>query len=170
MIVRRHCLTLLASLSLGLLAPLLVRADIVHLKDGGKVEGSIRKTDDGYDVTLPNGTVRKVTLAEVKSVELKTSTATDEVQRRFESLKRSTDNLSDPKVAVGRYKDFIAKAPPDSPAVADAKREMAVWQERLDKKMTKPGDRWVTPADLGKIQEESLAEAIQARRLLHRGS
>src|SRR3954469_14846627 len=134
-------LSILASLSLGLLAPMSSRADVVHLKDGGTVEGSIRKTGDGYDVTLPNGKIRKIAPSEVKSVELKTSAAPDEVQRRFDTLKRSTDNATDPRVAVGRYKDFIAKTPADSPAVADAKRELALWQDRVDKKMVKVGDR-----------------------------
>jgi tetratricopeptide (TPR) repeat protein len=163
-------LTVLASLSLGLLAaPIPAFADIVHLKSGGKLEGSIKKTEDGYDVTLPNGTVRKVSPAEVKSVELKTSAAPDEVQRRFDSLKRSTDNVSDPKIAVVRYKDFIAKTPADVPSVADAKRELALWQDRLDKKRVKVGDRWLTASEVGKIQEESLAAAIHARRLLRQG-
>src|SRR3954469_25131483 len=137
-------LTVLAFLSLGFLAPTLAAsADVVHLKDGGKVEGSIRKTEDGYDVTFPSGKVRKASPSEGKSVELKTSAAPDEVQRRFESLKRSTDNVTDPKIAVSRYKDFIAKAPPDSTAVADAKRELALWQDRVDKKTVKVGDRWL---------------------------
>src|SRR4051794_15354387 len=100
-VCRWRRLAVLAFLSLGFVAPLAVRADIIHLKDGSKVEGSIKKTVDGYDVTLPNGKIRKVTPSEVQSVELKTAPVADDVQRRFDSLKRSTDNLSDAKVAIG---------------------------------------------------------------------
>ena len=35
--------------------------------------------------------------------------------------------------------------------------------------MVKTADKWVTPAELGVIQEESLAAAIHARQLLRQG-
>ena len=143
-------------------------ADIIHLKDGTKVEGDLKKTDDGYVVTAADGTVTTVMLAQVKRIELKTPPGADEPQRRLESLRRSLENVTDPKLAISRYKEFVAKYPNTAQAL-EAGDELKVWQDRKDRNLTKAGDRWVTPQELGAIQQESLAEAIAARRLMKQG-
>lgn len=160
-------LSLLASLFIAIPSATAL-GDIVHLKDGTKVEGSLKKTDEGYDVVAPDGTITKISSGQVRSVELKSTITPDDAQRRLDSLRRSVAHLSDLKIIISRFKDFIAKHR-DTPAAEEAKKDLAQWQSRLEQGMAKSGDQWVTPEELGAIQEQSLAAAIHARRLLKQG-
>ncbi len=164
-----------AFLAAGLLAPLVAApapaaADVLVRRDGTQLEGDVKKSPDGsgYDVRAADGTVTRVPRSEVKGVELKTPVTPDDAQRRLASLRRSSDNVPDPKTAVARFKEFAAKYA-GTPAAEESKTDLAMWQDRVERGMTKSGDRWVTPAELGAIQEESLAAAIHARRLLKQG-
>ncbi|HZN64471.1 MAG TPA: hypothetical protein VFB66_04165, partial [Tepidisphaeraceae bacterium] len=84
-----------------------LRADVVILNDGTRIEGEIQRTEDGYDVVTRGGKVVKVTTAQVKSVEVKTPPTADEARRRLESLRRSSENMTDPKAVIARYTEFL---------------------------------------------------------------
>ena len=142
--------------------------DVVHLNDGSKVEGDVKKTDDGYDVVGADGKRTQVPRTSVKRIELKPRVTPDNARRRLDSLRRSTASLADPKLVITRYKDFLKKFA-GTPQAAEAQKDMAVWQERVDKRMVKAGDKWVTAEELGALQQESLGSAIHARRLIKQG-
>ena len=58
------------------------RGDVVVLKDGSRVEGSLERNEDGYDVTTADGKVRKLTTAQIKSIEVKPQSTPDDAKRR----------------------------------------------------------------------------------------
>ena len=52
---------------------------------------------------------------------------------------------------------------------ADARQDLATWQERRDQGLVKFGSRWVKPAERAKLQEAALQQATAARRALEAG-
>src|SRR3954465_13471112 len=146
---------LTVALALALAAPAL--ADIVHLKDGSSVEGTVRRTRDGYVVTDSAGKTTTVPADDVKSFELKNaSTTANGAEDRLASLQRAVTNLDDLKTIIDRYKTFIA-ATRGTPAGNEAEKDLAQWQDRLDKKMVKAGKEWVTPEQLTTLQASAKA-------------
>src|SRR4051812_16150371 len=83
------------------------RGDVVVLKDGTRVEGSLERNNDGYDVTTADGKVRKLTTAQIKSIEVKPQATPDDAKRRLDSLRRAAENMADPKLAIARYNEFL---------------------------------------------------------------
>ena len=83
------------------------RGDVVVLKDGTRVEGSLERSDAGYDITTADGKVRKLTTAQIKSIEVKPQATPDDARRRLDSLRRSAENMTDPKLAIARYNEFL---------------------------------------------------------------
>jgi len=144
-----------------------LRADVVILNDGTRIEGEIQRTEDGYDVVTRGGKVVKVTTAQVKSVEVKTPPTADEARRRLESLRRSSENMTDPKAVIARYTEFLRQFG-DSDVAGEASRDLAEWEDRLERHMTKAGGKWVTTEELGRLQEESQTFAVKARDLVAR--
>ena len=70
--------------------PLLWAANVrLYLKDGNKIEGDIKKTEDGYTVTDGAGKVTKVPQDKVKSIAVTPAGATpDAMMSRLSSLRR----------------------------------------------------------------------------------
>ena len=52
--------------------------------------------------------------------------------------------MSDPAQAVGRYQQYLATLKADDPNLAPAKLDLATWQDRVDRKLVKLGNDWVT--------------------------
>ena len=153
--------------ALALVTPAL--GDIVHLNDGTSVEGSVRRTRDGYIVTEASGKTTTIPADAVKSFELKSSAPTaGGAEDRLASLKRAVGNLDDLKQIIDRYKAFIAQAK-GTPAGNEAEKELAQWQDRLDKKMVKAGKEWVTPEQLASLQVGAKAAAEKAVPLIAAG-
>jgi hypothetical protein len=75
-------------------------------------------------------------------------------------LRRSVENLGDPNQAVQRYQSFISQNP-GTPAAKAAQEDLAQWQERASKGMTKVADRWVTRQQLAELQTSGNAAAQQ---------
>jgi Tfp pilus assembly protein PilF len=126
-------------------------ADVVHLKDGTSVEGSIKVTRDGYVVTDSSGKTITVPADSVKSFEIKKTVGSQSSQENLESLRRSVANLDDLKQIVSRYKGFVAQNA-GTPAGGEAQKDLAQWQDRLDKGMVKAGRDWVTPDQFATMQ------------------
>jgi tetratricopeptide (TPR) repeat protein len=163
--------------TLGLLGLLVLalasfgRADVVHLKDGSQLTGDVKRGPGGYTVRLPNGTTRLVPTSQVKALELGAASqpaSLDASQRNLASLRRSVENLDDPRRAIEKYQRFIDTAT-NSPVEVEARKDLATWQERAEKGLVKVGDRWVTPAERTLMRERALSEASAARRLLRQG-
>jgi tetratricopeptide (TPR) repeat protein len=142
--------------------------DVVVLKDGTRLEGSMSRTADGYDVTTADGKVRRLTAAQIKSVEVKPQLTPDDAKRRLDSLRRATENMADIRLVLSRYNEFLRQFG-NSPQAAEARKDVADWQDRLDRHMTKVGGKWVTPEELGSLRERSQEQAIKARDLVAQG-
>ena len=148
----------------------LALADIVYLKDGTKLEGDVKHSDDGWTVRS-KGTVVKVQPDQVQSIELTPTTgpaAGAVATERLASLRRSVENESDLKQIIARYQRFIDQNA-DQTAGADAKKDLLVWQDRSDRNMVKVGSRWILAADRAKLVGEAADLADRARQLLKQG-
>src|SRR2546423_778221 len=78
--------------------------EVVKLKDGTAVEGTVKRTSDGYDVTDSAGKVIHVDADNVKGIELSGKvTGVVEAESRLASLRRSVENLGDIKAIIERY-------------------------------------------------------------------
>ena len=157
------------ALAVALAAAAPALGDIVHLKDGSSVEGTVRRTREGYVVTDPTGKVTTVPTDAVQSFELKNSSPTaNDAEDRLASLRRAVGNLDDIKQIIERYKAFVA-ATKGTPAAAEAEKELAQWQDRQDRKMVKAGKEWVTPEQLATLQAGAKAAAAKAVPLISAG-
>lgn len=142
-----------------LAAPLF--GDIVTLNDGTTIVGHVKRTPDGYVITDASGKERVVAASDVQSVELKKSPETPAAaEQSLASLRRSVENLTDPNQAVQRYQSFIAQNP-GTPAAKTAQGDLAQWQDRASKGLTKVGDKWVTRQQFAELQASGNAAAQQ---------
>src|SRR5436190_4220503 len=126
------------------------RADVVVLKDGTRIEGDLERTDEGYNVSTADGRSLKVKSTQIKSVEVKAAPTAEDAQRRLESVRRSAENMSDLKLIISRYNDFLRRYG-SGPQAEAARKDLAGWEDKLEKHMTKAGGKWVTPEELGSL-------------------
>lgn len=155
------------ALMLAALAPS-APADVIHLKDGSKLEGDITKTADGWTVRDASGKVTNLKADQVKSLEARREVTTDAVAARLASLRRSAESMDDPAKAVERYQAFI-KQHAGTPVAEEAINDLKVWEDRIAQGITKVGDRWLSPAEREEARQEALEAAAQARELLAQG-
>lgn len=146
-----------------------VSGEILHLNDGTKVEGVVKRNGDGYDVTDASGKLIHVAAEDVKRIEIGSKVAgVVETESRLQSLRRSVENLSDIKAIIDRYTRFIDQNK-DSPITKEAELDLAAWRDRRDKGMVKVGPRWVTTAERDVLKEKGVITAGLARRLMLQG-
>jgi tetratricopeptide (TPR) repeat protein len=140
--------------------------DVVRLKDGTSITGDIKKAADGWFVTDAHGKVTHVSADSVQALELAPRGAPKDVATsRLISLRHSVEALGDLKQIIDRYQKFIDQNKA-FPAADDARKDLAVWKDRLARGMVKVGANWVTPEQRSTLQEKALLEADQARELL----
>jgi tetratricopeptide (TPR) repeat protein len=168
--MRRRALLALCGLTLLTpLKPATLRADVIYLKDGTRIEGEIvRKSDAGWDVKGPDGTITTVPSGRVRSFEAKRGNAADDPAERLASLRRSAGGQADIPKILERYKTFIEQYA-GTPIVEEAKRDVKQWEERLAKGMVKVGDRWVTREEQATLRAKGVEQAVAARKLLLQG-
>src|SRR5678816_1622931 len=87
------------------------RADVVILTDGKRLEGDLERTGDGYNVTTADGKTTKVTASQIKSVEIKPQAGPEDARKRLESLRKSAEKMTDLKVIIARYNDYLTRFP-----------------------------------------------------------
>jgi Tfp pilus assembly protein PilF len=164
--IRLHTVVFLLSATLSVR---MVSADVVHLKDGTKIEGSVHHSDDGWVVRAGAKTIH-VHAQDVESIEL-TPTTNPSPQRAGEylaSLRRSVEGLSDLNEIIGRFQRFVDTSN-DPSATADAKKDLVIWQDRAYQKMVKVGSKWVTPAQRDSLVDQAGANADLARQYMKQG-
>jgi tetratricopeptide (TPR) repeat protein len=144
-------------------------ADVLHLKDGGNLDGTLKHTDDGWTVTKDGKSVHVLT-EQVESIELTSNGASTPkaAMQRLDSLRRSVDGLTDLNDIIARFQRFVDQNT-DPVSTAEAKKDLAIWQDRLKQKMTKVGTKWVTAEDRAKLVEQAGANAETARQLMKQG-
>lgn len=161
---------LLAALALGLaLAPAAAAlADVVHLKDGTELKGTIKRNGagNGWVVTDAAGKFVVVTDDQVQRVEKVGNLSKDDIARSaLISVRRNLDTLNDPKVVLDRLRKFTDDHAGTVPAHEVAK-ELPQWQERIDKGMTRVGARWVSADEMGQLLSQTTGLLEQARALI----
>ena len=139
------------------------RGDIVHLKEGGKMEGLLVREGAGWVVIEGAGKRTFVGDDQVKSIEKTSSLSPAELsESRLGTLRRSVDNLSDLDQIVERYSRFIEENK-GQPAADEAKKDLDAWREKQNKGMVKVGSSWVTTEERQKMLEESAKLVDEAR-------
>ncbi|HEX8521940.1 MAG TPA: hypothetical protein VF669_06760 [Tepidisphaeraceae bacterium] len=144
-------------------------ADLIHLKDGTTIEGIAKKSTGGFTVTTSDGKTMTIASDAVRSISLvgreTPASASDD---RLGSLRRASENLSDPKQVVQRYQNFIAQNR-GSTAADEASKDLAVWQDRADRRLVKVGSQWVTPQERDTLKERLVGDIDNIRNLIKNG-
>jgi tetratricopeptide (TPR) repeat protein len=141
-------------------------ADIVHLKDGGKIVGAVKRTSGGYSVTDDKGNTTIVMDDQVVSVEKVGTMTKDELAASaLGALRRQVDALADVRQIITRFDSFIQQHK-GTPAADDAARELTTWRDRQAKGMVKIGSRWVTAQEQIELFRKTLGLIEQARSLV----
>ena len=159
---------------LFLLTPLLLAsiasADIVlTLTDGSSVQGSFTHDADGYHVTKADGTQQLVPDSLVRGMKpISGSAPAASGNAGLDSLRRAASNIDDLSLIIKRYNAFIAKNA-TSPSRADAEKDLALWQDRADKKMVRVGGNWVTPAEFDKLKSVAMETAQRVAPMISAG-
>jgi Flp pilus assembly protein TadD len=156
-------------LLVGLLFSTMALGDAVILKDGSRLEGTLKKTDTGWQVTSADGKVTNVAAANVKSIELGSrGTEKPNSQAGLASLRRSVEALPEIDQILERYERFIANTK-DPAIIAEAQKDVATWQDRKARGLVKQGGNWVTAEEAQRIRESAISAAAAARDLLRQG-
>jgi len=94
---------------------------------------------------------------------------TDDVAlARLTSLRRSVESLSDPRVVVDRYRQYL-ELNDGTPAAEQAREDLKLWQERADRGLRKHGDRWLAPEEFEQVTLSQTRAALEARALIKAG-
>ncbi|HEX4125805.1 MAG TPA: hypothetical protein VHY37_13850 [Tepidisphaeraceae bacterium] len=157
-----------AAMLFGVVASPAAWGDVVHLTDGSSISGDLKKTDDGWIVTPPGGKPVLITADRVESIELRPSDTPVAAEDRLVSLRHAMANVSDIKVIIARYQEFIAQNPETKVAV-DAENDLADWRDREARGLVKVGSDWVTPQEKADIDRKSNLVAEDVRVLLING-
>jgi tetratricopeptide (TPR) repeat protein len=160
-----RCTILLAVLFL--VSPAL--ADILHLTDGSKLEGTLKREKGGWSVTDANGKTTIVADEKIESVQkVGNLTPADVATSKVASQRRAVEALTDINVVIERWNKFIEQNK-DTPAAAEGQKELAMWKDRQAKGMIKVGNQWMTPADQAALLEKSAGVIDQVRNLIKTG-
>lgn len=143
-------------------------ADVVRLKDGTTVEGDIRRGPDGWEVTTGAGKKIVIAAENVAAIEAKPKAGVAVSDERLASLRRAAAAMPDIKQVIDRYRGFIVQFA-GTPAADAAKADLAIWQDRLDRKLVRVGDQWLTEAERDALADRSYQTAEQAMTLLQQG-
>ena len=144
-------------------------ADILHLTDGSKLEGSLKRERGGWSVTDSNGKVTVIPDEKVESVQkVSNFTPADVAASKVTSQRRAVEAFSDINVIIERWTKFVEQNK-DTPAGEEGKKELAMWKERQEKGMIKVGSAWMTPAEQAALLEKSAAAIDQVRNLIKTG-
>jgi hypothetical protein len=169
--------TLLSTLLIVLSMTATLLADALVLKDGTRLEGSIKRVGDHWHVTAADGKVTKVPASNVKAIEMGaptsptsggSSAAPGSAEVGLASLRRSVEALSDINQIIERFERFISTTK-DPAVLAEANKDLATWRERRDKGYIKQGTNWVTAEEAEKLRTKSLSTAAAARDQLRAG-
>jgi Flp pilus assembly protein TadD len=167
MAMRRRLIIL--AIALALAFPVAVLADTVILNNGTQLQGDVKRTDTGWTVTTADGKTLDLAANDVKSIEVGSARPTEATaQANLASLRRSVAALASPQLALERYQRFLTQSK-GTAAYDQAKTDMAVWQDRLNRGLLKVGLVWVTPEEKNQMAQQATGLARQAAELMDQG-
>jgi hypothetical protein len=137
------------ALSLAVLASIAASAqnapqDTLELRDGSTHTGIVSIDGDHILVTTATGQHR-VAVIKVSHIQSVEHTATDKLTEdrvALESLRRAADAFARAADGIRRYEQFIRQFS-GSPAALTAKVDLALWQDRHARNLTKVATRWL---------------------------
>lgn len=142
---------------------------VVITNDGQRIEGDLRKTPDGWRVTLPDGSTKDVATSNVKAIELNSGSGSGGSQmERLQSLRRSVEALDDVPKIIERYRRFIEQVK-EKAVIDEALADLNTWQDRHTRGLVKVGKRWMTASEQKDLAVEIIGRADQARQLVKAG-
>jgi tetratricopeptide (TPR) repeat protein len=131
----------------------------------------VKRSPGGYTITLPGGKTQFVTSGEIRALEAGPTTAPmseSAAKGKLDSFRRSMESISDTQKVIERYQKFIEQNA-GSPIEADARQDLAMWQDRQKQGLVKFGSKWVRPEEKAALQEKALRDADNVRKLLKQG-
>ncbi|MDB5295383.1 MAG: hypothetical protein JWO31_1366, partial [Phycisphaerales bacterium] len=137
------------------------RGDVIRLKDGTTFEGDIKPHPEGWVVTQADGQRRVIARDRVAGLEARPKGSPATVDARLGSLRRAAEAMTDPKQAVERYRSFIQQYP-TGPSADQARADLELWQDRVDRGQTKIGDQWLDAAGRQAALDQSYHTAGRA--------
>jgi Tfp pilus assembly protein PilF len=144
-------------------------ADTIHLKNGNKLEGTIKRDKGGWEITDTNGKTLLVLDSEVSRIEKSTTLSAAELALgKLATLRRSVESLSDVNQIIDRYQKFIEQNK-ETPIAAEADRDLATWKDRQAKKFVKVGNEWVSPEAHAEMLEKAAGTLGEIRDLIRDG-
>lgn len=154
-----------------ILAGGIAAADIVHLKDGGKLEGDLRRADSGWELRTRDGKTVSLGGDEVLRVELVSSPAAEasvspeQAKAQLDAVRRMAALQSDPALVLQRYQSLL-KQLGNSPVAAEARSDMELWQRRQSEGHRKIAGQWHTAQEVAQMQLEAASVVEKARDAL----
>ena len=119
------------------------------LKDGTTLEGTVIPNGDEYWVKLSDGTTKTVAASEVQQMIAdapagQTAPGTTDISETgaFRNARLRASSATSALAAVAIWQEFIDKYP-DSTNIADAKTELAHWQDLAGTGAEKINGKWV---------------------------
>lgn len=154
----------------GWLAASLSMGDTLRLKDGRALVGEVKRQDDVWAVTQPDGQVTRVPVEDVAAIEMdKTpTTSPDALNEKLESLRRSVAALDDIAQIIERYRRFIASSS-DPKVAGEAGKDLATWQQRQADGQVRFAGQWMSPAQREAQIDGAIAIAVEAQALMQQG-
>jgi hypothetical protein len=95
----------------------------------------------------------------------------DEASRDMQllaSLRRATASVDDPRQALEKYDRFLAKTL-DAGASVAAREDRRVWQDRLDRRLIRLGQDWLTATQIEEAKQQAIADIDAARQAVAAG-
>lgn len=143
--------------------------DAVVLNDGRRLEGELKRDGSDWVVTDAQNHIVRVSADDVKSIELGRHVEDASIaKQRLEFLKRYTDTLTDPALALARYEEFL-KQYAGTPQEAGARKELELWRSRQQQGMVKVGGQWLGQEELARWDENAAATLQTCRQLIKEG-
>lgn len=151
---------------------MLVRADVVKLKSGASVEGTVIKFGGQYRVKLADGTTKVVPESDVTAVIKSTTpagpfassstTAPALASANFAATKARADGVDAPILAVTLWEKYI-EASPTASDLAAAKTELDKWQKLENDNAERINGKWVGGDERRKLLKDVEQLCSEAR-------
>lgn len=145
-----------------------VGRDVLVLADGTRLEGTVRRDGDAWQVETAEGASRRVPPEEVGRIDLAPRADATAGDAALASLRRSSEALGDPRRVVERYRQFIEMHRGQSVA-DDAELDLRTWTYRLEKGLIRLGGAWVTSGQADRLRSDATDLALRAVGELREG-
>lgn len=136
-------------------------ADVLVKNDGTRLEGDVRREGESWVVIGKDGSRTLVRPSEVKGIEYTGRSGGSNAEAGLASLRRASENQTDPVRVVERYRQFI-ETNKGTPVAEEAAKDLAVWEDRVARRMVKIAGNWVDEREAAEMKASATQRARQA--------